>query len=439
MGMFCDLEVDVNGEEIFFVDKEILATFSRKIRNLFRRFTATKIPLKVIFHDFPGGAEGFELIMRFCYNNGKIEITPSDIFLLHCAASFMEVNLIEPSHEHFEGIFQRWDWSESLSCLKQCQHLLAAVNSPIMLQKFLNLFVERLAWLSVSSPYTSPSENSNSQSSSDTSTDSVKSYLSQPTWWFEDLAFLNTNLLSKLIEAMILQKFNHATISSFLFYYQRSKLLGSPPAEKHKIIEAVTNLLFLLDRRSISSRSLFNLFGLALCLKARKCSMNKLEALIGSKLDQATIDDLLVPSPRGKQYMYDVNLILRLLNSFFTENRLSTTRLKKVACLMDLYLAEVALDPHLKPSKFIKLATAVPGFARDSQDGIYLAIDMYLKVHRSLSKKAKMKVCLLLNHNMLLREDLLELAKKSKFQPGPGEVWWPSSRALSMAASMLKP
>ena len=54
--------------------------------------------------------------------------------------------------------------------------------------------------------------------------------------------------------------------------------------------------------------------------------------------------------------------------------------LNKVATLMDLYIAEVAPDPYLKPSKFLALIVALPESARDSYDEVYRAIDMYLEV-----------------------------------------------------------
>lgn len=48
--------------------------------------------LKVILHDFSGRAKGFEFMISFCYNNSRIDITPSNISLLHSGAQFMEMN-----------------------------------------------------------------------------------------------------------------------------------------------------------------------------------------------------------------------------------------------------------------------------------------------------------------------------------------------------------
>jgi hypothetical protein len=52
----------------------------------------------------------------------------------------------------------------------------------------------------------------------------------------------------------------------------------------------------------------------------------------------------------------------------------------RVAKLMNSYLAEVARDPNLPLVKFQALAGSLPKFPYASDDGLYRAIDTYLKV-----------------------------------------------------------
>jgi hypothetical protein len=52
----------------------------------------------------------------------------------------------------------------------------------------------------------------------------------------------------------------------------------------------------------------------------------------------------------------------------------------KVSKLLDNFLAEVALDLNLLPSKFIALAELLPDHARVTSDGLYRAVDIFLKV-----------------------------------------------------------
>ncbi|GLU23181.1 hypothetical protein SLE2022_392060 [Rubroshorea leprosula] len=423
MEMHCDLEVNVNGQEVFMIDKKILASFSGKFSKLFSSMTGPSKNLKVIFHDFPGGAEGFELISRFCYNNGKAGITPSNLVLLNCAARFMEMknngsrsSLIDQTVKSLEGI-SLWTWSELLVALRECQDLLPA-SSSLILEKVLDCVIGRLALPIAASPCTFSSDNSSFQGSCDTrSSYSMRNNHSQASWWFEDFLFLNIDLIEKATMMMLSHNLDHATISKFLLYYQKSRFLSATPAEKCRITEVTICLLSLLDRSSLSCKVLFLIFHPASSLRISKCHKRKLENLIGSLLDQATIDHLLIPSPRRKGYMYDVNLVLRLVKAFRLEGScwLSPTRLRKVSRLVDSFLVEVAADAHLKPSKFAALAMLLPDSARESHDRLCHAMDMYLEVHGGLCEEEKIGICSALNYEKLSRDALKHLALNSNF------------------------
>lgn len=352
----------------------------------------------MIFHDFPGGAEGFELIARYCYSLGKIKITASNIVLLSCAARFMEMggdghgnlNLIDQIEKSLEEI-SYWTWPELLVALKQCQVLLPTTDYLFVPEKVLSGLVERIALSFVASPYTSFSGyfNSTCQFSGDTERcDSLMNICRQRRWWFEDLMFLNVDFVDKVSKMMITQNFEHDLICKFLLHYRKSRFCSASQVEKCKMTEVVINLLSLLDRSTPSCKSLFNIFHVALSLKISRIYRKKLESLIGSQLDQATVDYLLVPSPFGKDYMYDVSLVLRLVKVFLFENRswLFMSRLNKVAGLVDSYLAEVSPDSHLKPSKFVALLKVLPDFTRQSHDGLYHTMDMYLQVPSGILK-----------------------------------------------------
>ncbi|KAA8524554.1 hypothetical protein F0562_010977 [Nyssa sinensis] len=427
MDIYCDLEVDVNGEETFIVDKKIISPYSGRISKLFGKLTGPRKSLKVIFHDFPGGAESFELLARFCYSNGKIEINPLNLSLLHCIAHFMEMNksvsgtlnLFEQTEKSLEAI-RYWTWSELLVALKQCQDLFPVANSSGILQKCLDSLVGRLALASEASPCPSNSspDSSGFRFSCDTrSTESLKNSSIRATWWFEDVVGLNPNLVEMVIKLMVSRKFDHVTISRFLFYYQKSRFITATLDEKRKITETVIDMLHSLDRDAVSCKSLFGILRVTLNSNISKCCRNKLESMIGAQLDQATLDNLLVPSPIGMNYLYDVNLVLRFLKSFLGRGicRLPAIQLKKVTSLMDLYIAEVAPDPCLKPSKFLALVRALPDSARDSYDEIYRAMDMYLEVHAGLSEEEKMNICCGLNYEKLSSETCNHLAHNAKF------------------------
>lgn len=346
----------------------------------------------MIFDDFPGGAANFELIVRFCYNRGELIITPLNICNLTCAAHFMEMNkfvsgtenLCERAEKSLQEI-RYWAWSELLAALKQCQEILPRVSSLPLLDKCMDSLIGRVAssFETSPSPSISSSDSSGFRLSSDTrSNESVKSSTFRATWWFEDLVVLNTDLIHMLVKLMVAKNLDNGIISRFLFYYQKSRFASSASADKTKIIETVVDLLDSLDVRSVSYKSLFGMLRIGLNTIMSQCSRNKLENMIGSQLDEASLDNLLVPSPAGTSCLYDVNLVLRFLKFFLDKGAccVPLSRLKKVGSLMDLFLAEVAPDPYLKPLKFLALVAALPGSARDSSDGVYYAVNLYLEV-----------------------------------------------------------
>ncbi|KAI8558330.1 hypothetical protein RHMOL_Rhmol04G0083100 [Rhododendron molle] len=436
MVVSCDLEVEVNGEEIFVLDKDFvhhlkllsnehlqktICFYSGRLSKLIGKSRIETQGLKLIFHDFPGGPESFELMTRFCYNSGKLQINPLNLTPLHCVAQFMEMsktasgalNLLERTEKCLEEI-RHWTWSELLVALKQCQDLLPVANSCNILEIYLDSLVGRLSLASETSPCPSTSSPDSFDSQS---YESLKSSSFRATWWFEDLVALNPYLIEMVTKSMVSWKFDHATLSRFLFYYQKSRFIRATSDEKRVIAETVVNMLSLLDWSAISCKSLFGILRVALSLNISKLFRDKLESMIGSQMDQATLDNLLVPPPAGVNYLYDVNLVLSFVKSFVGQGLccVPLVRLKKVASLMDLYIAEVAPDPSLKPSKFLYLVTALPDHARDSYDAIYSAMDMYLEVHAALSEEEKVNVCYGLNYEKLSSEVYKHLTQNKKF------------------------
>ncbi|KAI4334065.1 hypothetical protein L6164_018802 [Bauhinia variegata] len=427
MEAYCDLEVDVNGEEIFIVDTKIIAQYSGKIAKLFGKSNSTTGKLKVIFHDFPGGAEGFEVMLRYCYNNGTTDIRPPNLILAHCAAQFMEmkesvsggVNLLERTEKSMREM-SYWTWPDLLIALKQCQNLVLIKDSYAVLEKCLDSLVARLVFPIEASPCLSSSspDSSGFRFSCDSkSTESIKTNSSRSTWWFEDLLFLSPMLVEMLVKSMLSRKFDHVVISRFLLFYHKAKFSTATTDEKRKIIEMVIDVHFTMDHSSVSFKTLFGILRITWGLNISKCSRNKLENMIGAQLDQATLDNLLVPSPYGISYLYDVNLVLRFLKAFLNRRTCLATpiRMRKVASLIDLYIAEIAPDPCLKPSKFLALATALPDSARDSYDELYHAMDMYLEVHSGLSEEERLKICCGINYKKLSAEARLHLSHNKKF------------------------
>lgn len=138
---------------------------------------------------------------------------------------------------------------------------------------------------------------------------------------------------------------------------------------------------------------------------------------VGLQLDQASLENLLIPNAGNSgETVSDIDCFLRILDHFTSIEQSSAapslsivdesqvmdrtrplTLLTTVANLVDAYLAEVSADLNLKFSKFQSLAASVPSYARPVSDGIYRAIDIFLKAHPSLTDSEREQVCRFMN------------------------------------------
>lgn len=172
--------------------------------------------------------------------------------------------------------------------------------------------------------------------------------------------------------------------------------------DQRMIIESLISII-PPQKDSVSCSFLLRLLRMANMLKVAPALVTELEKRVGMQFEQATLADLLIPSYNKGETLYDVDLVQRLLEHFLVQEqtessspstqsfsekhmydgsqRASSTSAKvRVARLVDSYLTEVARDRNLSLTKFQVLAEALPESARTCDDGLYRAIDSYLKV-----------------------------------------------------------
>ncbi|XP_015938202.1 coleoptile phototropism protein 1 [Arachis duranensis] len=146
---------------------------------------------------------------------------------------------------------------------------------------------------------------------------------------------------------------------------------------------------------------------------------HELERRISWQLDQASLRELVIPSfSHTCGTLLDVELVIRLVKRFVgldSEGAKSGAALVKVAKLVDCYLAEAAVDANLSLSEFVTLAGALPSHARATDDGLYRAIDTYLKAHPSVSKEDRKGLCRLIDSRKLTPEASLHAAQNERF------------------------
>jgi hypothetical protein len=151
----------------------------------------------------------------------------------------------------------------------------------------------------------------------------------------------------------------------------------------------------------VSCGFLLKLLRAACLLESGESYRDNLVKRIGAQLDGASVADLLIPASSGEDCLYNVDLIMAIVGQFMSHHgdtgkltfedddeivevenfaSVSITSKLAVAKLIDEYLGEIAKDPNLPVSKFIELAEMVSASSRQMHDGLYHAIDMYLKV-----------------------------------------------------------
>ncbi|CAA0840901.1 BTB/POZ domain-containing protein [Striga hermonthica] len=180
------------------------------------------------------------------------------------------------------------------------------------------------------------------------------------------------------------------------------------------------------------TRLLFGLLRTAYILNASDGCRLTLEKKIGLQLEHATLDDLLIPSYSYlNETLYDVDCVERILGFFLEglEERSAAIRaegeddegagvrsagLMLVGKLIDGYLSEIASDANLKPEKFYDLSIALPDHARLFDDGLYRAVDVYLKAHPWISESEREKICAVLDCQKLTLEACTHAAQNER-------------------------
>lgn len=166
---------------------------------------------------------------------------------------------------------------------------------------------------------------------------------------------------------------------------------GSAAREQRMVIESLISII-PAQRDSVTCGFLLRLLRQASLLKVAPALVTELEKRVGMQLEQASLSDLMIPAYYSKsETMFDVDLVQRLVEHFLVQEQTAegesppagkhgSNAKMRVARLIDSYLTEVSRDRNLSLTKFQVLAEALPDSARSCDDGLYRAVDSYLKV-----------------------------------------------------------
>jgi len=357
----------------------------------------------LVLTDFPGGSETFELAAKFCFS-AKIDLSSSNVVPLRCAGEFLEMteehseeNLISKT-ETFLSQSVLNSVKDSIIALKSSQRLMPLAETLGIPRRCVDSIVSAEAlfrWPVTDSVYTPWGRSGRRKGVIGGEEDS----------WFEELALLGLPMFKQLIIAMKGSELKPEIIETCLIQYAKRHIPGlsrsnrkaltspSSEAEQKELLEIVISNLS--SKHSVQVSFLFGLLRTATMLSASEACRDVLEKKIGWQLDEVTLDDLLIPSYSYlNETLYDIDCVARILGYFLEKERNvaaidgrapTSPALMLVGKLIDCYLSEIASDANLKPKKFYDLAISVPDQARLFHDGLYRAVDVYLKVTTNYS------------------------------------------------------
>ncbi|CAI0440113.1 unnamed protein product [Linum tenue] len=230
--------------------------------------------------------------------------------------------------------------------------------------------------------------------------------------------------------------------------------------DQRMIVESLISII-PPQKDSVSCSFLLKLLRMANMLRVAPALVTELEKRVGMQFEQATLADLLIPSYNNNNNvrgggdstatttttttMYDVDLVQRLLEHFLVQEQTAESSSPsrqsfsekhgnmydgmaaqrgggnnhpsakmRVARLVDSYLTEVARDRNLSLTKFQVLAEALPESARTCDDGLYRAIDSYLKAHPTLSEHERKRLCRVMDCQKLSIDACMHAAQNER-------------------------
>ncbi|KAF6165570.1 hypothetical protein GIB67_006460 [Kingdonia uniflora] len=207
--------------------------------------------------------------------------------------------------------------------------------------------------------------------------------------------------------------------------------------EQRMIIESLISII-PPQKDSVSCSFLLHLLKIANMLRVAPALVTELEKRVGMQFEQAVLADILIPSYNNTENLYDVDLVHRLLEHFLVQEQtepssfgrqsfsdrhsydeiqrgsISSNAKMRVAKLVDSYLTEVARDRNLSLTKFQVLSEALPESARSCDDGLYRAVDSYLKAHPTLSEHERKRLCRVMDCQKLSIDACMHAAQNER-------------------------
>ncbi|CAL9245069.1 unnamed protein product [Arabidopsis halleri] len=423
-----DVVVNV-GDVKFYLHKFPLLSKSARLQKLIATTTTDEqSDDEIRIPDIPGGPPAFEICAKFCYGM-TVTLNAYNVVAVRCAAEYLEMyesiesgNLVYKIEVFLNSsVLRSWKdsiivlqttrsfypWSEDVKIDVRCLESIAlkAAIDPARVDWSYTYNRRKLI---------PPEINYNGVPRD---------------WWIEDLAELSIDLFKRVISTIrrkggvlpevigeALEVYAAKRIPCFMI--QNDDNDDEDVMEERSLLETLVSML-PSEKQSVSCGFLIKLLKCSVSLECGEEERKELSRRIGEKLEEANVADLLIRAPEGGETVYDIDIVETLIDEFVTQTQkrdeldcsdegngfVSDNSKANVAKLIDGYLAEISrIEPNLSSLKFITIAEEISNFPRSSHDGVYRAIDMFLKQHPGITKSEKKSLCRLMDCRKLSPE-----------------------------------
>jgi len=260
--------------------------------------------------NFPGGSATFEVVLKFCYGQ-PIDLSPNNVAPLRCASEFLEMteefedgNLISKT-EAFLTFTVLAAWRDSIVVLKTCENLSPWAENVQIVRRC----CDSISWKAFQ----------DRRPRGEISIDEA--------WWFDDVVTLCIDHFSRIIAALKAKGTKPEIIGSCIMqyaekwlpnmegeaqgqrghWYANNELQLSITSGKNQegsirqnkeqrmIIESLVSML-PPQKEAVPCKFLLWLLKMAMVYSVTPALMTELEKRVGSVLQYANVQDLLIPS-----------------------------------------------------------------------------------------------------------------------------------------------
>ncbi|KAL0847678.1 hypothetical protein Bca101_020924 [Brassica carinata] len=389
IGLSSDMEVEVD-DTTYHLNKVLLMSKSRKLHQLITEQEQSEEKRKlheqeeveegnsyiphIRLENFPGGPEIFEMVVKICYGV-KVNLSASTAVLLRCAAEELEMteeyspdNLILKT-ENFLSHSVFSNTQETMTALKACESVSSLAESIGIRNDCIDSIVSRVSSPSDPSLFGWPMNDRDSKRKQNKG--SKLELLS------EDLTELSFPTFIRVVQAMKAKDLSDNIVETALIRYAKKHIPGitsrslvsstiASENQQRELLETIISHL-PMDSSSATSttRSLFGLLRSAIILNTSEKCRTVLERKIGSHLEKATLDDLLIPSYSYlNETLYDIDLVERLIRHFLENAAVSSPLIleeerEKICSVMDFQKLTIEGCTHAAQNERLPLRAVV--------------------------------------------------------------------------------